>query len=401
MKKSSIFCTSAFLAFILLAAVVTLIRPKETYSYYENRNLAVFPEYTTESIADGSYFSDIETYFIDHAAGRNTILKLKTAVDEYILRRPVVNDVIATDEIILPWRDYEYESFEETEVRAEWYARQLGELSDMIESYGGYYCYVGVPCQFNYYSAEYPSYLENMEDHSSNVLTLFSQYAEKYEVNFMDIGEVTSSLGNPDWFSSTTDNHYSLMGAYLTYTYVINRINADTESALSYPLEEDGGITFTPLENRYIGAWERKLFGLSSVHDTICTASFSEEIPFTRTDSGVPSEAKVYFTPEDESTSVFYSLYMGGDRAETVIDTNRPDLPDILIYGDSFTNAVECLAYYSFDTMTSIDLRHYDEMTLAEYIEIHKPDIVICIRDYEDLITPYQNGDVFGRLAEQ
>lgn len=401
MKKSSIFCTSAFLAFIMLASVVTLVRPKEMYSYYENRNLAVFPEYTSESVADGSFFSNIEKYCIDHAAGRNTILKIKTAVDEYILHRPVVNEVIANKDLILPRRDYQYDSFEETEVRAEWYARQLGELTDIIESYGGYYCYVGVPCQFNYYSDKYPSYLENMEKYSSNVLTLFSQYANEYEVNFLDMGDITSALGHPDWFSSTTDNHYSLMGAYLTYTSVIDRINADTGLSLSYPLEENGEITFTQLENRYIGAWERKLFGLSSVHDAIYTSSFRYNIPFTRTDSGAISESKVYFLPMDDSTPVFYSMYMGGDRAETVIDTNRPELPDILIYGDSFTNAVECLAYYSFDTMTSIDLRHYDVMTLAEYIEIHKPDIVICIRDYEDLITPYQNGDVFGRLAEK
>ena len=66
---------------------------------------------------------------------------------------------------------------------------------------------------------------------------------------------------------------------------------------------------------------------------------------------------------------MLYSLYMGGDVGETVIETGRPDLPSILIYGDSFTNPVECLAYYSFDEMRSIDLRHYKDMTLADYIQ--------------------------------
>ncbi len=399
-KKSSIFCVASFLAFIALASAVTPVRPKEAYSYYENRSLASFPQHTAESVDDGSYFSAVEDYFIDHSAGRNTILKFKTILDKDILKRPVVNGIVVTDNVLLEMHDYEYVSEEETAVRSEWYARQLGELSDLVESYGGYYCYVGVPCQTNYYADEYPSYLENCEEQTATDLSTFSEYAEKYGVNFLDMGQVSKEIGSPEWFSSTTDNHYSLMGAYLTYTSIIDKINADTGMQLTYPIEEDGGITFKKLENRYIGSRERKLFGLSDISDSLWIASFAEDIPFTRTDSGNPSESVVYARPYDTATSVFYTLYMGGDCPETVIETNRHDLPDILIYGDSFTNAVECLAYYSFDTMRSVDLRHYNDMTLAEYIELYKPDIVIGIRDYEDLITPYLNGDVFGRLAE-
>lgn len=91
---------------------------------------------------------------------------------------------------------------------------------------------------------------------------------------------------------------------------------------------------------------------------------------------------------------VTYSLYMGGDYANTVIDTGREELPSILIYGDSFTNAVECIAYLSFDEMHSLDLRYYKEMSLDEYIQTVQPDIVVCIRDYEELLIRTQNGGV-------
>lgn len=399
-KKSSIFCTASFLAFIALTAVVTTVRPKETYSYYENRSLPAFPQYTAESVNNGSYFSAVEDYCIDHAAGRNTILKLKTVLDKDILKRPVVNDIVVTDHVLLEAHDYEYISEEKIHESAEWYARQLGELADLIESYGGYYCYVGIPCQTDYYADAYPEYLENFATRTAVTIDAFSSYAKEYGVNYLDMSRIADEIGNPEWFSSTTDNHYSLMGAYLTYTTIIDKINADTGSSLTYPLEEKGEIQFRKLENRYIGSRERKLFGLSDIRDSLYTASFAEDIPFTRTDLGNPSPSVVYALPNDTATSVFYTLYMGGDCPETVIDTNRPDLPDILIYGDSFTNAVECLAYYSFDTMRAVDLRHYKEMTLAEYIALYQPDIVIGIRDYENFITPYFNGDVFGRLAE-
>jgi hypothetical protein len=33
-----------------------------------------------------------------------------------------------------------------------------------------------------------------------------------------------------------------------------------------------------------------------------------------------------------------------------------------------------------------------DEMDLHSYIEKYKPDIVICIRDYEAILAPWGNG---------
>ena len=84
---------------------------------------------------------------------------------------------------------------------------------------------------------------------------------------------------------------------------------------------------------------------------------------------------------------------MGGDISETIIQTNRPDKPKILIYGDSFTNAVECVLWYGFDEMRSLDLRYYSEMPLSEYIAAYQPDYVVCIRDYEQLASSDFNGD--------
>ena len=71
----------------------------------------------------------------------------------------------------------------------------------------------------------------------------------------------------------------------------------------------------------------------------------------------------------------------------TVIDTGREELPSILIYGESFTNAIETFAWYSFDEMHSLDMRHYYNMTVDEFIAVVKPDVVVCVRDYSVLLV--------------
>ena len=90
-----------------------------------------------------------------------------------------------------------------------------------------------------------------------------------------------------------------------------------------------------------------------------------------------------------------YSVYMGGDVGETVIKTNRSSLPNVLIVGDSYTNAVECFLYASFNEMRSLDLRSYKAKTLADYIKEYKPGAVVLLRDYSVLLSFDGNGKAF------
>ena len=139
-----------------------------------------------------------------------------------------------------------------------------------------------------------------------------------------------------------------------------------------------------------------QVFGLRGSDEKLLTASFAEDIPFTRFDNGAAAEATVYALPDSDAEPLTYGLYMGGDIAETVIRTDRPELPNALIFGDSFTNPVECLAYYSFNELRSVDLRHYTVQSLSDYIAAYQPDVVLCVRDYQSLLLREFNGDFFS-----
>ena len=145
-----------------------------------------------------------------------------------------------------------------------------------------------------------------------------------------------------------------------------------------------------------MGSRTRKLLGLRGNDEKLLTASFAEDIPFTRFDNGAAAEATVYALPDSDAEPLTYGLYMGGDIAETVIRTDRPELPNALIFGDSFTNPVECLAYYSFNELRSVDLRHYTVQSLSDYIAAYQPDVVLCVRDYQSLLLREFNGDFFS-----
>ena len=153
-------------------------------------------------------------------------------------------------------------------------------------------------------------------------------------------------------------------------------------------------IIFEDLKNPFLGSRNREIYGLWSGNEPLTAGKVVNEIPFTRLDNGVEVPATLYDLPADDATQVTYDVYMGGDKAETILRTDRPELPNLLIFGDSFTNPLETLFYTGFNETRSLDLRHYTEKGILEYIQEYQPDVVICVRDDTAYLSLEGNGDI-------
>ena len=395
---------AAFGFFLMLAGLcaVTLLRggtaggpveegKSEDFSFFENRNLTEKPEPEREAVLDGTYFTDLERYLVDHAAGRFTLLKLNTKIS-LKLRRPVVNEVVVLDDKLLEYNDYDG-AIDPDEIadQARTEAGNLAAHRDKTESCGGEFLYVAVPCQYVCQQDAYPWYLENRAEYTkASTAALFSELDSR-GVGYIDMYEAYLNFTDEQKknFTSTIDNHYSIFGAYETYLRIMERINAGRGEPLDV-LDEDE-MRVEEVENRYLGSRNRKLFDLWRNDEKLYRILPAEDVPFRRYVGSKEIESTVYAWPGSGPYST-YSVYMGGDVPRTAVETDRPELPSILIYGDSFTNAVECIAWYSFDRMESVDMRYYTEKTLDEVIDELRPDYVVCIRDYQSLLDCENNG---------
>ncbi len=390
LHKSSVIFIVIFCVLLLCAMITGFLLSPERYSYYENRNLSACPELTAEGVMDGSFFTDLDTFVKERSVAREIFLRLSTFIDLHILHRPVVNDVVITKNSLLPFNNYEIISEYNINYYSDEVSENLKSHSELVESYGGSFYYVAVPCQYVCKSEDYPWYLNNRTEYTSQSrITLFNKLNEA-SVDYIDMLEYYERAGRPDSYTSNIDNHYGILGGYATYLEIINRINSDGKYTLD-PLEE-GEFSYSEVETRYLGSRTRKLFDMWDISEELGVITPNVNLPFVRYNYGSKGSSTVYSLPGEDERYSTYGIYMGGDISETIIETNRPDLPSILVYGDSFTNAVESLIWYNFDTMYSLDYRYYDEMDLNSYIEKYKPDIVICIRDYEAMLAPWGNG---------
>lgn len=397
MKKKSlgdILFTVLFVGLLLAVMLTFLLQEKGTTSYYENRTLEQPPALTAEGVLSGSYFNALDTYLSDQAPLRDTISKHSTWADIYLLRRPVVNNIWVSEDMLLAYTAFETLDAENVTAEAEDMADSLSALRDLVAGYGGYYCHVAVPGQSAYYSDRYPEYVNSCADFYAAEREAFSAAMTRRGVDLLDMGDVFEAMGSPEGYYSPVDHHYTYYGAFATYQAMMEQINETTGydlhiySNADFSFEEVGGY-------RYMGSRLRPIFGLVDLNETLVIGAPEEDIPFTRYNGDTEVEPTVFNLQPDSMSNLSYTIYMGGDIPELCIDTNRPELPTILIYGDSYTNAVETLLYTGFDKLYSIDLRLYHKMSLAEYISEVQPDIVLCIRDYSVLLSTDGNGTLF------
>lgn len=389
MKK---FCNIAavlvFIAVLFAVPVASILLPRDRISAYENRELAAFPDLSLQTIFDGSFVAGVEDYLTDHIAGRNLMLEAYVRINRDVLDKPVVNDVYESEEgTLLDRLDYDHYDAEAVAEVIEQKLVDITALNELISSYGGEFIFCGVSEQRRDRYDQYPDYLmPGTETIDNSEKLLYEGFAEN-GITSINMYEVFSELGGQDAYYSKVDHHYTFEGARVTYETIMDTINAGRDDPLTVLREED--LIFHELSEPYFGSYNRKIFNLQQVKEPLVWAEPVEPIPFTRYDYGGEVEPTI-FTPKEGYAS--YASFMNGDIGETVIDTGRDELPSVLIFGDSFTNPVEGLLYYSFNEMRSLDLRYYGGMTLFEYVETYKPDYVIALRDRMQFHQTTGNG---------
>ncbi|MBR5515427.1 MAG: hypothetical protein IKU52_04415 [Clostridia bacterium] len=369
------------MALLFAIPIVTLNSEKESFSVFENRNLAQKPSLTAESVINGEFFEAAENYYKDHICFRDNIIKCYTNLQINLFSKPVVSDIIINTENLLPYtaqKSGSHASSEEIDAAID----EIKALKKTADSYGGKIIYIGIPGQITMFENLYPKILKDIPSYNTETEKLFAAALKKEGIEFIS---ARNFLSKENYFK--TDHHYDITGGYKVYEAICNA--TDTTAV------PESQFTYKTLPNTFYGSRSRKIYNLTPIKDSLNIIEPYTEIPFSRTDNGANAPQSVISLPADDKEIVSYNQYMGGDIAETLITTNRDELPDLLIYGDSYTNAVECFAYLSFNETRYIDLRHYSAMTLCEYVKKYKPDYIVCIRDDGN----YTNLEGNGKLS--
>ncbi len=162
-----------------------------------------------------------------------------------------------------------------------------------------------------------------------------------------------------------TDNHWNYVGQYQGYKDIINLLFDGREPVLR-PKE-------TIHTNLLLSGTKARISGYYRFKEQFSYYTF--DIPEYKTYiNGVEKEYNHINYYKDLNNfkymqMITYHDYYGYDEAEVIYDFNNPNKENLLILGYSDTNAINHLIASHFNKTYIIDLRHYNNFKVNEYIE--------------------------------
>ncbi|MBR3788133.1 MAG: hypothetical protein IKJ85_07045 [Firmicutes bacterium] len=369
MKYIKISFIAIFICAISAFFILTIDNDKEV-SELEKRTLQTFPEFSIEKLASEEYYNDLTTAFSDQLEFRDILVK-----GYYIFQFQRYNG-----DVVIGENDELYAAYERVDEKGYFKhlrksAGYVNEVAAEVLEAGADFTFISIPRKDAVETENLPkSYISSEAlyvksvDFLSEILTDDVEFIDAYDV-FKANDDVRAYY--------TTDHHITPRAAFMLYHEVL-----DTCGLEDYPVEEHYDVEKTIIKgsfNDQIGqSVKSKPEELSMVPH--------EEISFTRYEDGEKSNLSIF-----QSRNTYEDSYMEGDHAYTVVDTGRPNLPNIMYVGSSFTNIMEAVTIRDFNLMVSIDYRHNETgTTIAEYVKKHDIDHVIYI--------PSQSNGSFSRI---
>lgn len=93
--------TGLFLALVFGGTAATFLVPKREFSDRENRALQQFPKASVDSVLNGEFESDYETYLSDQFPGRDGWIRVKTEAELAMGKDEIKNIYFAKDDYLI------------------------------------------------------------------------------------------------------------------------------------------------------------------------------------------------------------------------------------------------------------------------------------------------------------
>ena len=369
-KYSGYMCIICLLV-LLVNSVLTLRNTDAIVLEVENREASSLAENSVSNILDGTYTDSVEGYLLDRTMFRDEAIKkyfgfldLSGQVERNGYLRTIDDCILK-----IPKTDNGNKSDEELDNEVSPSIDSLKILNAACDESDSVLISLQIPHKNDFFRDKYPSYYEYdgaWQDRKQNYI---DERIRQVGIKVLDVSE-TVNEHKDEYLYFKTDNHYTFLCAYYTYCELLDFLD---DSSLKVPDYESG--EYVRGEKRFVGRY-LALYGDSGLINSDYLEYMKWDMPdYTRYDNGELSELPVLDTHAHD-----FVRFMAGNLANTVIDTNRPQLPSIMYVGYSYTNPLEYLSIYSFDKVHSIDPRYFGG-SISEYIKENKPDYVVVVRN--------------------
>lgn len=329
--------------FVLIFSVWCFLGITPDYSESERRVLKSFPEVSWESITDGSFAEDFESYSTDRFPLRDTFRSIKAYTRLYGFMQKDNNDLFVADS------HFSKLTYPQNETLNTYATDLFTKVKDTYLSDDNtiYLCVIPDKNMFiarenGYLSLDYKSFAEDIAEDMP-----YAKYIDVTDLLDADDYYLTDTHWRQEKITDVAKKLAEGMGKTLNDTY--------KENVLQYPFN---GV--------YVGQSALKV-----KPDTI-TYLTNDTI-----DNLEVGGAKAVYDMEKALGKDPYEIFLSGTQPlVTLKNPSNPDGGRLIIFRDSFASSITPLLSEAYSEITLVDLRYISSNLLNDYVDFSNADVL-------------------------
>lgn len=363
--------TFTFCLLIFLIPVLYLTIKDTDFSPLEKRKLSQFPKPTVETVFNGKFGKDFETYlndqmplrtffvgtnaYYDQLSGRNGMNGIYNAKDDYLMVTPIKETPILENNI-----------------------KYISEFVETINT-PSYICVV--PSSGYIYENELPA--NHCEYNDREIIgKIENNFTNFKNTKFINIIDSFKSLSKGEQLYYRTDHHWTSLGAYECYRILGGHMNFTPTPQNSFDVEKydnfygtnysKSALWFTPGETLEI--WNNTNRPENSLNVAI-------------TEAGEVTVAHDVFFRENLNTNDQYTAYLDGNHAKvTIQNPNAEKNKKLLILRDSYSHCLAPFLADNYSEIILIDVRYYLN-PVSEIVKSEGIDEILILYSLDSIVN--------------
>ena len=332
----------------LLLAMGLWFGPRKDLSEWERRKLEQFPSLTLQSLADGRFMNQFESFCQDQFPMRDAFRRVKASFSYGILRKPDNNGIYLAEGSA---GKLEYPLNANSVAAA---VKKFGSIYDRyLKDSTGKIVFSVVPDK-SYYLAEQNGYP------CMDYETMFEAFRELPWAEYVDL---TDALNAESYYK--TDTHWRQE----TLLPAAERIG----EALGIPAADD--LTPVALERPFYGVY----YGQSALMlkpDTIWLLESDTVSRCVVTNYETGEHSSVYDRSKLDSRDLYDVFLSGAAAVLTVENPNAASDRELIVFRDSFGSSLVPLLLQGYSKVTLLDIRYLPAEYLPQVVEFKNQDVL-------------------------
>lgn len=341
-RNSRITCI-VFLFAIFGLFAFSITKKDSSFSENENRYLAKKPEFSIQSLYEGEYTKEYETYITDQFVLRDQWIAMKVYAEKALLKKDI-NGVFFGKDGYLIERQTEDEIKEATlkknETTIEQFVKQYEDKLNIEVML--------VPTASEVLSDKLPKYAV-FYDQDPLMNTIYQNIGAAHAVDVRD----TLREHKEESIYYRTDHHWTTLGAYYAYEQWAKQVGFTPYQPDDFIIEEATKEFYGTLYSKVNIPMEADSIFLYHLNDKI---EYRVMLNEKKDLGGLYDRSKL----EEKDK---YSVLLGGNNSYVTIDTNIKNGRKLLVIKDSYAHSFVPFAANHYESTIMLDYRYYNGST--------------------------------------